>query len=111
MGRREAVNRFLFDDIFTIDPDQYYMYKHDGEWICDGKSSFVRPVEADNSLINKGSKYEPLVGKVIYPSPYLKSIGIKNGDNISFAPNSEYEFKIDGETLYRIYNSHLIAKL
>jgi hypothetical protein len=110
-GKERSGKSFLFDDMFAIDPDQYYMYKHDGEWICDSKSSFVKPVKADNSVINKGSKHEPLRGEVVYPSPYLKSIGISKGDMISFAPNSEYEFKVDDETLYRIYNSHLVAKL
>ena len=32
------------------------------------------------------------------------------GDKVSFQPNSEYEFKIDEEKLYRMYTNNITLK-
>jgi hypothetical protein len=32
---------------------------------------------------------------------------VKKGTKISFTPDSEYEFNIDGEKLYRIYDHQI----
>ena len=37
--------------------------------------------------------------------------GLKEGDVIVFEPHSEYEFRIDGEKLYRMYTKNLLIKL
>lgn len=110
-GSERSGKSFLFDDLFLIDIDQYYMYKHEDKWKCDGRSSFVRPVPSDNSVINRGSSEEPLQGEMVYPSEYASSNGIKEGNVIIFYPGSEYEFQVDGEKLYRIYDTHLLVKL
>ena len=39
-----------------------------------------------------------------YPNEYLKSEGVKSGDRVCFKPNSEYEFRIDDEKLYRMFD-------
>tara|TARA_R110000787_G_scaffold49859_4_gene119259 strand:- start:6781 stop:7344 length:564 start_codon:yes stop_codon:yes gene_type:complete len=110
-GKERSSNAFLFDDLFLITPDKYYMYNHDGEWKCDGRSSFVRPVKSDNSFINKGTAKEPLNGEMVYPSDFALGSGLTSGDKLMFAPNSEYSFQVDGEELYRIYDTHLTIKL
>ena len=37
-------------------------------------------------------------------------MGVNEGDEIGFVPDSEYEFKIDGEKLYRMYNHAICVK-
>jgi len=46
-----------------------------------------------------------------YPNEYLLSRGVKAGDTVCFTPESEYEFIVDEETLYRIYDHQITIKL
>ena len=41
------------------------------------------------------------MGVMKHANEYLKSKGVKNGDRVSFAPESDYEFRVDGDVLYR----------
>jgi len=106
-GKERSGKSFVSNNLFTVDPEQYYMYKHDEKWICDGRYSFVRPILADNSVIQKGTMYEPLVAEMVYPSKYAEHHGIIAGSKIGFEPDADYEFNIDGEKLYRIIDTHL----
>ena len=54
---------------------------------------------------------EPLVGIIKYINKELESKGLKEGDTISFEPDSEYAFQVDGEKLYRMFTSNIKLKL
>jgi hypothetical protein len=54
---------------------------------------------------------EPLMGIMKYPNQYLISQGVKSGDMVCFEPDSEYEFKIDDEKLYRIVDKYITILL
>ena len=41
----------------------------------------------------------------------LEVLGVKQGDKISFTPDSEYEFTVDDEKLYRMYDHQITMKL
>jgi co-chaperonin GroES (HSP10) len=51
------------------------------------------------------------MGEMVYPNEYLISKGVKAGDQVCFKPDSEYEFKIDEETLYRIFDHQITIVL
>jgi len=51
---------------------------------------------------------EQLWGQLVFKNNDIDYIS--NGDIISFTPDSEYEFKIGGETLYRMYNRNICLK-
>ena len=38
---------------------------------------------------------------------YLKELGLSEGDVVGFKPDSEYEFNIDGQKLYRILSNYI----
>ena len=42
---------------------------------------------------------------------YLEDLGLKLGDKVCFRPNSEYEFKIDDEKVYRVRCRNVTIKL
>ena len=109
-GRRQSGKSFLKDDMFLVDPDQFYMYKNENGWNSYDRYCFVKPVPTEESYIFKPFTEEPLVGEMKYPNDYLLSKGVKAGDRISFKPESEYEFTVDGEKLYRMYD-HQITML
>ena len=109
-GRRKSGKSFFKEDLFFVDNDQFYLYKQDGKWHSHDRFCFVKPVDTLDSFIDKACKYEPLMGDVVYPNEYLKSQGINKGDRIYFTPDSEYEFTVDGETLYRVFDHQVTMK-
>ena len=46
-----------------------------------------------------------------YPNKYLLSKGVNKGDKILFKPESEYEFMVDDEKLYRMYDHQITMVL
>lgn len=110
-GRQKSGKSFFKDDLFFIDPEQFFMYKHDGEWHAYDRYCFVKPIPTEESFIYKNTKEEPLVGVMKYPNNYLLSKGVNPGDRVCFTPESEYEFLVDDEKLYRIYDHQITIKL
>jgi len=110
-GRRQSGKSFFKDDLFFIEDDQFFMYKHNDQWVCHDRYCFVKPVPVEESFIMKLGKEEPLIGIMKYPNKYLSSQGVKSGDKISFKPESEYEFTVDDEKLYRMYDHQITMKL
>lgn len=109
-GNRKSGKSFFKEDLFFVDNDQFYLYKQDGKWNSHDRFCFVKPIDVLDSFIDKSCKYEPLMGDMVYPNEYLKSQGIDVGDRIYFTPDSEYEFTVDGETLYRVFDHQVTMK-
>lgn len=110
-GRRKSGRSFLKEDIFFLDNEQFYMYKHNGEWFAHDRYCFVKPIDAKDSYIKKPISEEPLMGTMVYPNDKLLSYGISSGDTVCFEPDSEYEFIVDDEKMYRIYDHQITIKL
>ena len=47
-------------------------------------------------------KEEPLKGVLKHVGRNLRDFGLEDNDLVGFTPNSEYEFVIEGERLYRV---------
>jgi hypothetical protein len=109
-GVEKSGASFFKDDMFFIDDEQYFMYKQDGKWNTHSKYCFVKPVLKKNSLIDKNSKEEPLMGTIRYINQKLLDYGLSIGDEISFEPDSEYPFYVDGEKLYRMLTNNITIK-
>ena len=110
-GRERSGRSFFKDDVFFIDDTQYFLYKKNGQWKCHKNFCFVKPIPPKEYVIEKFTKEEELVGKIKYGNNFLSSLGINEGDEVAFLPDSEYEFNIDGEKLYRMYNHAICIKL
>jgi len=110
-GQQRSGKSFFRDDVFFIEMDQFFMYKHDGIWHSYDRYCFVKPIPPTESYIHKPFSEEPLMGEMKYPNDYLRSKGINPGDIVCFAPDTEYEFNVDGEKLYRIYDHQITIKL
>lgn len=110
-GRRKSGKSFFKEDMFFIEPDQFYMF-HDGEsWMAYDKYCFIEPVKPEDSYIYKPLSEEPLMGIMRYPNEALIKAGVKAGDKVCFKPESEYEFIVDDEKLYRMYDHQITVKL
>ena len=110
-GRRKSGRSHLKDNLFLVDYDQFFMYKNKGKWKAWGKYCFIKPINLEESYIFKGGSEEPLFGIVKYINQELLDLGVKVGDEISFQPDSEYEFTIEDEKLYRMFTNNITMVL
>ena len=110
-GKKKSGRSFFKDDKFFIEPDQYFMYKNESGWHAYDKYCFVRPIKTEESVIFKNCKEEPLTGELVYSNDQLESLGVRPGDKVSFTPDSEYEFIVDGEKLYRMFTNNITIVL
>lgn len=62
-------------------------------------------------FIKDGSSEEMLFGTIRYSNDELNKLGIKEGDEVIYEPEVEYEFYIDGERLYRLFTGNIAVKL
>jgi hypothetical protein len=110
-GRQKSGRSFFKDDLFFVDHMQFFMY-HDGDrWHAHDKYCFIKPVEKKGSIIFKNVSEEPLIGTIRYINEQLEAFGLKEGDEISFKPDSDYEFTVDGEKLYRMFTDNITLSL
>ena len=109
-GRQKSGRSWIIDDLFLVDDYQFYMYKQDGQWYSHDKYCFIKPIPIEKKYIDVAESEEPLWGIVKYGNKQLERLNILPGDKVSFQPNSEYEFKIDDEKLYRMYTNNITLK-
>ena len=102
-GRKRKSNEYFRDGKYLVPLEKMYLYKRDGVWRALNHYCFVRPVDyRQESEILRTDKEEKHTGVVAYTNEYLESKGVYNGDTIGFTKNSEYEFNVEGEKLYRM---------
>jgi hypothetical protein len=93
-GNERNSSTFFKDDLYFVSQEQIYMYNLKPHLdYC-----FVKPLKNQNLLENR--KEQPNVGIMKYSNSSLEALGITPGTLITFTPNSEFEFIIDGERLY-----------
>ena len=107
-GVQKSGKSYFKDDLFFIDSDQFFMYHNGTQWMAHGKYCFIKPVKSkDDFFMFTGQKEEPLVGIVKYINQELLDKGVSIGDEISFEPESKYEFTVEGEKLYRMFTNNI----
>ena len=93
-GNERNSSTYFKDDLYFVSPGQIYMYNLKTHLdYC-----FVKPLKNQSFLENR--KEQPNVGIVKYSNSSLEALGITPGTLITFTPNSEFEFIIEGERLY-----------
>jgi len=97
-GKEKNSASFFKDDLFFCDIEQIYLYKSNDSWKTNLNYCFVKPLKNNDKMTLE--KEKPLKGIIKYSNDQLSSNGIKSGDLITFTPNSEFEFIIEGERLY-----------
>ena len=96
---------YIGENRYLVANDQIYAYKRDGEWKCLPEYCFVKPIyKEDNWALQTD---ENLSGELVYLNKELEDLGLSKGSIIGFTPNSEYEFTIDGQKLYRILSNKI----
>ena len=100
----EKNSRSYFNEYtYFVNYDQIFLYKKDKHWIAPKGYCFVKPLKATNNLNIETEK--PLQGVVKYSDGTVKV-----NELVGFTPNSEYEFIVDGERLYRVLSKFITIK-
>jgi len=93
-GRERNSSTYFKDNMCFCSPEQIYMYNLKPHL----NYCFIKPILNNHFLENR--KEQPNVGIVKYTNKTLEALGITPGTLITFTPNSEFEFIINGERLY-----------
>ena len=102
-GIEKNSKSYFNESTYFISQDQIFLYKRYWEWKTPKGYCWVKPLKATDQFNIEQEK--PLQGIVKY------SDGTVNvNDIVGFTPNSEYEFIIDGEKLYRVLSKFITIK-
>jgi len=104
-GNEKNSRSFIKEDMYACSPEQIYMY---GANKTNLDYCFVKPLVSHD--IFSLDKEKPLVGILKYGNKGLANVGINEEDLVSFRPESEFEFIIDGELLYCMKLNNIVAK-
>jgi len=94
---------YFNESTYFINHDQIFLYKRKDKWIAPKGYCFVKPLKAIDQFNIESEK--PLQGIIKYSDGTVKA-----GELIGFRPNSEYEFIVDGERLYRVLSNFITIK-
>lgn len=91
-----------------------YAVIRDGEFQCLDGVCFVRPIvekkyATEFVIVPGNEKKLKNIGEMAYSSPGLKEKGIDRGTKVIFEKGSEYDFEIDGETLYCMFDRWILG--
>ena len=102
-GIEKNSRSFFNESTYFISKDQIFLYKRNNKWIAPKGYCFVKPLKAIDQFNIESEK--PLQGIVKYSDGTVKI-----NDLVGFTPNSEYEFIVDGERLYRVLSKFITIK-
>ena len=98
-GKERNSRSYWKENKYLISEDQIFLYNK----IATPGYSFIKPLVSTDKFTNNIE--EPLIGIVKY------SDGTHDKEElVGFTPNSEYEFIINGERLYRVLNKFITIK-
>jgi len=103
-GDEQDSKSYYKDNMYFVFIDQIYAYKRNKDWIPLDQYCFVKPIKPYSKLDT--NKEEPLIGILKYTNKKLP----KSGSLVGFTPNSEYEFVINNERLYRVRTQDIAIK-
>jgi|TARA_B110000908_G_C10221609_1_gene435664 hypothetical protein len=107
-NREQNSKSFYKEDMYFVMPDQIFAYKRNDVWRAVKGFSFIQPLENTDKF--SMDKEAPLKGVIKHIDPDLMDKDIYLNSLVGFAPNSEYEFIIDGQRLYRVPTNAITIK-
>ena len=102
-GKEKNSKSFFNEDTYIVSSDQIFLVEQGNSWKSTEGFCFVQPIKDNNNLTTETEK--PLMGIIKYTDG-----SVEVGDLVGFTPSSQYEFIIDGQRLYRVYNKFITIK-
>jgi hypothetical protein len=105
-GNKRKSNEYFRDGLYLVDDSRIYMYNDGSGWKCTKEYVFVSPVNyiQDDEIHRSDKKEEEHVGVIVHGSIYHK------GTRVGFTKNSEYEFEIEDNKMYRMQVKDICLK-
>jgi hypothetical protein len=107
-GKERNGRAFLEEDKYLVDAEQIFLYKRNKLWHAPKGYCFVKPIQSTDKFDTSPEK--PLIGVIKFVDKDLQKNGIKKNDLVGFKPDSEYEFVVDGERMYRVLTNSISIK-
>jgi hypothetical protein len=101
-GREKNSRSYWKEDKYIISKDQIYLYKK-ASWSAMPGYSFVKPIVSNDKFVKETER--SLIGIIKYNDGTFDINTL-----VGFTPNSEYEFVINSERLYRVLNKFITIK-
>jgi hypothetical protein len=101
-------SNYIEDNKFFCTPEQVFLYKRQKEWKAPSGYCFVKPIKSIDNLDTNHER--PLIGIVKYADKALEKNGIYAGSLVGFTPDSEYEFIVENERIYRVLTNEITIK-
>ena len=102
-GVEKNSKSFFDESTYIVNYDQIFLYKRHNDWITPNGYCFIKPLKAIDQFNIESEK--PLQGIIKYSDGTFEKEEL-----VGFTPNSEYEFIIDNERLYRVYTKFITIK-
>ena len=102
-GIEKNSKSYFKENTYIISEDQIFLHNSNNNWQPLPGYCFVKPLKAIDKFNTEQEK--PLQGIVQYSDG-----SVNVGDLVGFTPNSEYEFVIDGQKLYRVLSKFITIK-
>ena len=107
-GEEKNSKSYFEEDKYFVFPEQVFMYRRNTEWKPLEGFCFVQPLKNKNIFSNNPE--QELMGVIKYLDNGLIKNGIKKDDLIGFTPDSEYEFIVENQRLYRVPTNSICIK-
>ena len=101
-GIEKNSKNYFNENTYIVSSDQIFAY-YNKEWKSMPGYCFVKPIKNFDKF--NVDQEQPLVGIIEYADK-----SFNKGDLVGFTPNSEYEFVINGQKLYRVYTKFITIK-
>jgi hypothetical protein len=105
-GDEKNSKSYIDENNYLCSMDQIFAYKNTTKWKPTIGYAFVKPIVSND--IFSLDKEQQLKGVLRYLDANYTFL--KEGDLVGFTPNSEYEFVIEGEKLYRVRTKNLTIR-
>ena len=105
-GIEKNSRSYIDENTYAVREDQIFAYKRNKKWKSTPGYCFVKPIQSINSFDIE--KERTGIGIMYYSNESLPNI--KNGDLVGFNPDSEYEFIIDNDRVYRVLTKFITIK-
>ena len=103
---------FFKDGMFLVEPDELFLYRNPGEpWSAFDRFCFITPIEKEKGLFNTFDDEEEHIGVIEHTNDGLKSLGINNGDVVSFKDYPKFEFNVEGKKMYKMNTDFITCKI
>ena len=102
-GVEKNSKSYFNEDTYIVQPDQIFLYKKFWQWHSPKGFCWVKPIKNKDKYAN--SETQENIGIIKYTDG-----SFKGNDLVGFTPQSNYEFVIDGELLYRVYTKFITIK-